>query len=78
MAKMVALIGFLIILIALQSALLRAELTKLQHLPKNQGNLAILVVGDFGRKGAYNQSDVASQVFFFKFLHSTSIITFLS
>jgi hypothetical protein len=62
-AKMVALIGFLVVLITLQSPLLNAELTKLQHLPKKKGNLAILVIGDFGRKGTYNQSDVATQVF---------------
>lgn len=62
MPKMGALIGFLLVLIALQSTPLNAELTKIQHLPKKEGNLAILVIGDFGRKGTYNQSEVATQV----------------
>lgn len=63
MPKMGALIGFLLVLIAvLQSTPLNAELTKMQHLPKKEGKLAILVIGDFGRKGTYNQSKVATQV----------------
>ncbi|KAF3332405.1 purple acid phosphatase 3-like protein [Carex littledalei] len=62
MPKMVPLIGFLLVLITLQSTPLIAELTKIQHLPKKEGNLAILVIGDFGRKGTYNQSKVATQM----------------
>jgi tartrate-resistant acid phosphatase type 5 len=40
-----------------------AELPRLEHHPaKNGGSLSLLVVGDWGRKGAYNQSRVAEQV----------------
>lgn len=39
-----------------------AELQRFTHTPKNDGSLNFLVVGDWGRKGDYNQSDVALQV----------------
>ena len=39
-----------------------AELVRLEHLSKNDGSLSLLVVGDWGRKGTYNQSRVAHQV----------------
>ena len=39
-----------------------AELVRLEHLAKNDGSLSLLVVGDWGRKGTYNQSRVAHQV----------------
>jgi len=39
-----------------------AELQRLQHQPKHDGSLNFLVVGDWGRKGKYNQSLVATQV----------------
>jgi len=39
-----------------------AELQKFQHQPKHDGTLNFLVVGDWGRKGKYNQSLVATQV----------------
>jgi hypothetical protein len=42
-----------------------AELPRLEHASaKNDGSLSILVVGDWGRKGTYNQSRVAEQVTF--------------
>ncbi|GJN08519.1 hypothetical protein PR202_ga26451 [Eleusine coracana subsp. coracana] len=39
-----------------------AELTRLEHPAKNDGSLSLLVIGDWGRKGAYNQSRVAEQM----------------
>jgi hypothetical protein len=38
-----------------------AELTRMEHPAKNDGSLSLLVVGDWGRKGTYNQSRVAEQ-----------------
>jgi len=40
-----------------------AELPRFKHAPKQpQQSLNLLVVGDWGRKGTYNQSLVANQV----------------
>ncbi|GKV27275.1 hypothetical protein SLEP1_g36462 [Rubroshorea leprosula] len=38
-----------------------AELQRFQHPVKADGSLSFLVVGDWGRKGLYNQSEVAFQ-----------------
>ncbi|KAJ0764778.1 putative Acid phosphatase [Helianthus annuus] len=39
-----------------------AELQRFEHLPtKADGSLDILVIGDWGRRGLYNQSHVAFQ-----------------
>ncbi|KAH1050386.1 hypothetical protein AAZX31_08G091200 [Glycine max] len=39
-----------------------AELPRFKHPPKKQQSLNILVLGDWGRKGTYNQSLVANQM----------------
>ncbi|XP_043806752.1 purple acid phosphatase 3 isoform X2 [Manihot esculenta] len=39
-----------------------AELQRFQHAAKGNGSLSFLVVGDWGRRGAYNQSHVALQM----------------
>jgi tartrate-resistant acid phosphatase type 5 len=40
-----------------------AELPRLEHLPsKEDRSLALLAVGDWGRRGQFNQSLVAEQV----------------
>ena len=39
-----------------------AALPRLAHPAKGDGSLSLLVVGDWGRKGTYNQSRVAVQV----------------
>jgi tartrate-resistant acid phosphatase type 5 len=39
-----------------------AGLVRMEHPAKNDGSLSLLVVGDWGRKGTYNQSRVAYQV----------------
>jgi hypothetical protein len=39
-----------------------AALPRLEHPAKNDGSLCLRVVGDWGRKGACNQSRVAEQV----------------
>ena len=40
-----------------------AELQRFEHSPKEDGSLSLLVIGDWGRNGLYNQSNVAFQVF---------------
>jgi tartrate-resistant acid phosphatase type 5 len=48
-----------------------AELQRFEHPTKIDGSLSFLVLGDWGRRGAFNQSEVAHQVinlvFFFFF-----------
>ncbi|XP_062182869.1 purple acid phosphatase 4-like [Phragmites australis] len=39
-----------------------AELTRVEHAPKAEGSLAILAVGDWGRRGQFNQTLVAEQM----------------
>ncbi|CAN6295836.1 unnamed protein product [Urochloa humidicola] len=39
-----------------------AALPRLEHPPKSDGSLNLLIVGDWGRKGTYNQSRVAEQM----------------
>ncbi|KAL5697300.1 acid phosphatase [Ranunculus cassubicifolius] len=39
-----------------------AELQKFQHPAKTDGSLSFLVIGDWGRKGTHNQSEVATQM----------------
>ncbi|ONI31897.1 hypothetical protein PRUPE_1G337500 [Prunus persica] len=39
-----------------------AELQRFEHPPKADGSLSFLVVGDWGRRGLYNQSQVALQM----------------
>lgn len=39
-----------------------AELQRFKQAPKPDGSLSFLVVGDWGRRGQYNQSQVALQV----------------
>ncbi|KAJ7942790.1 Purple acid phosphatase [Quillaja saponaria] len=39
-----------------------ADLQRLEHAAKADGSLSLLVVGDWGRRGAYNQSKVAFQM----------------
>lgn len=39
-----------------------AQLQRFQHPTKSDGSLSFLVVGDWGRRGAFNQSQVASQM----------------
>lgn len=42
--------------------LINAELKKFEHPAKADGSLSFLVIGDWGRRGLYNQSQVANQV----------------
>ncbi|XP_010551230.1 PREDICTED: purple acid phosphatase 4 [Tarenaya hassleriana] len=41
---------------------LEAELTRIERSPKSDGSISFLVVGDWGRHGLYNQSQVALQM----------------
>ncbi|RCV38496.1 hypothetical protein SETIT_8G147300v2 [Setaria italica] len=54
----------LIVLLAAVAALpaATAEMPRLVHPPKADGSLTLLAVGDWGRRGAYNQSQVATQM----------------
>ncbi|KAJ8751575.1 hypothetical protein K2173_016820 [Erythroxylum novogranatense] len=60
----VVLLGLLLcFLIALNNVgLAISELQRFQHPTKGDGSLSLLVVGDWGRRGAYNQSEVALQM----------------
>jgi tartrate-resistant acid phosphatase type 5 len=42
-----------------------AELQRFEHPIKPDGSLSFLVIGDWGRRGYFNQSKVADQVSFF-------------
>nr|GMD23380.1 purple acid phosphatase 3-like [Ipomoea batatas] len=47
----------------LAAAVAMAELPRLEHSPaKSGGSLSVMVVGDWGRKGTYNQSQLAVQM----------------
>lgn len=48
--------------IALCLVVSSAVLEQFEQAPKQDGSLSFLVIGDWGRKGAYNQSKVAFQV----------------
>lgn len=48
-----------------------AELPRLEHSPKADGSLSILAVGDWGRRGEFNQSRVATQVRTTDLLHGS-------
>ncbi|CAA6664265.1 unnamed protein product [Spirodela intermedia] len=48
--------------VGLQLLLASAELQRVAHPAKNDGSLSVLVVGDWGRRGGYNQSKVAAQM----------------
>lgn len=66
----------LCVVIALSGVVLcGAELQRFAHPPKDDGSLSLLVVGDWGRKGAYNQSQVAVQVLHLSKLHFLPFIT---
>lgn len=51
-----------------------AELPRLEHSLKDDGSLSLLVIGDWERKGKYNLSLVAAQVYYsstlFLFFHN--------
>jgi hypothetical protein len=55
-------VGMVLSLFCLLLSVAVSDLTRIEHSLKSDGSLAILVVGDWGRKGAYNQSLVAEQV----------------
>ncbi|KAJ3678995.1 hypothetical protein LUZ61_021159 [Rhynchospora tenuis] len=49
-------------LLSLLVSIALADLARIEHSLKNDGSLSILVIGDWGRKGTYNQSLVAEQM----------------
>jgi hypothetical protein len=55
---------------ALRCAPAAAELERVEHPAKNDGSLSLLVIGDWGRKGTYNQSRVAEQVHLLRLISS--------
>lgn len=63
MARVVGIV--LVVIVAVAASLLApaaAELTRVEHPPKTEGSLNILAVGDWGRRGQFNQTLVAEQV----------------
>nr|CAB3489998.1 unnamed protein product [Digitaria exilis] len=61
-----ALVGLLLIVASAAAVLLAppasAALPRVEHVPKADGTLAILAVGDWGRRGQFNQTLVAQQM----------------
>lgn len=53
---------FLILSFGLCLVITSAELERFEHPTKEDGSLSFLVLGDWGRRGAFNQSQVAFQV----------------
>lgn len=60
---MASLAVWMMAFISLCSLNVSALLQRLQHPVKADGSLSLVVIGDWGRKGTYNQSEVAAQVF---------------
>lgn len=58
-------VHLLLYMVALMAVMTVAELQRLEHPVKADGSLSFLVVGDWGRRGLYNQSNVAHQVLLF-------------
>ncbi|KAL6596028.1 hypothetical protein ACP70R_047392 [Stipagrostis hirtigluma subsp. patula] len=58
-AAAVALVAAMAALLCAPAA--AAGLARLEHPAKDDGTLSLLVVGDWGRNGTYNQSRVAEQ-----------------
>ncbi|XP_061985835.1 purple acid phosphatase 4-like [Populus nigra] len=50
------------VLLGFTAVLSAAELQRFEHAAKADGSLSLLVVGDWGRRGAYNQTEVALQM----------------
>ncbi|AAG28815.1 hypothetical protein [Arabidopsis thaliana] len=65
---MTLLICFLLLSLAPK---LEAELATVQHAPNPDGSISFLVIGDWGRHGLYNQSQVALQEMDINFVVST-------
>lgn len=51
-----------LVFIALGGTFACAQLEKFNQPAKDDGSLSFLVIGDWGRRGGFNQSEVASQV----------------
>lgn len=51
-----------ILVLCFLSPFVKAELTKFDHPTKSDGTVNFLVIGDWGRRGEYNQSQVAIQM----------------
>ncbi|CDP05485.1 unnamed protein product [Coffea canephora] len=54
-----------------------AELPRLNHPPKADGSLSFLLVGDWGRKGSYNKSEVCKLIFLYQsYCHNMFVYLF--
>lgn len=51
-----------ILILCFLSPLVKSELQKFEHATKRDGAVNFLVIGDWGRRGEYNQSQVAKQM----------------
>jgi hypothetical protein len=72
-------------ILSLCSVLSTAELQQFEQDPKADRSLSFLVVGDWGRRGGFNQSEVAEQVsiistflLYFSSLHTISCMAYHS
>lgn len=65
MASVLLYVFFLVVFMVMSSVVIRqvnGELQRFEHPAKDDGSLTVMVVGDWGRKGRYNQSQVAYQM----------------
>lgn len=62
MATMKKLNNFISFILLLLFPVAMAELHRLEHPVNIDGSISLLVVGDWGRRGTFNQSQVAQQV----------------
>ncbi|KAL9996752.1 putative Acid phosphatase, Peroxidase [Helianthus debilis subsp. tardiflorus] len=67
MIKSVA-VHLLLYMVAM-TVMVAADLLRFKHPVKANGSLSFLAIGDWGRRGLYNQSNVAYQVTLFNFNH---------
>lgn len=77
LASSLALLAPLTLAVMMCSGSARAELERFEHSPKPDGSLSFLVVGDWGRRGFYNQTEVALQVIIL-FFYKSSLALYLS
>ena len=62
MADLATAMFFVVAVVGMMAAPATAELARVEHPAKEDGSLTVLAVGDWGRKGQYNQTLVATQV----------------
>ncbi|XP_024032456.1 purple acid phosphatase 17-like, partial [Morus notabilis] len=60
--RVMSLYALFLVYFGMVGMLLSAELQKFNQAAKDDGSLSFLVIGDWGRRGSFNQSEVAFQM----------------